>query len=129
MPYQVSQDPGTSPPPSRMKTLLRGLSHLCPACGQGRIYTGYLTIMPHCTDCSSPLADYRSEDAPAYFTIFIVGHIVVPGTLLMEKFASPEVWVQQALWLPLTLILTLLLLPRVKGVLLALQWLLKMKTS
>jgi len=112
-----------------MKTLLRGFSRLCPACGRGRIYTGYLTITPHCADCSSPLADYRSDDAPAYFTIFIVGHIVVPGTLLMEKFASPEVWVQQALWIPLTLALTLLLLPRVKGVLLALQWLLNMKTS
>jgi hypothetical protein len=34
--------------------------------------------------------------------------------------------VQAAVWLPLTLILTLLLLPRVKGALIGLQWALYM---
>ena len=38
----------------------------------------------------------------------------------------PPLWLHAALWLPLTVILTLLILPSVKGALIALQWALRM---
>mgnify|MGYP003348435187 CR=1 FL=1 len=56
----------------------------------------------------------------------ISGIIVVGGILSMERALSPEPWVQMAIWVPLTLILSLALLPRIKGALVGLQWGLRM---
>ena len=63
---------------------------------------------------------------PPYFTIVIVGHIVVSLVLAVEMAYRPALWVHAALWLPLTVILTFLILPSVKGALVALQWALLM---
>ena len=56
----------------------------------------------------------------------IVGHIVVGLVLAVEMAYRPPLWVHAALWLPLTLILALTVLPIVKGALVALQWALLM---
>ena len=68
----------------------------------------------------------RADDAPAYFTMVIVGHVIVGGILALEKAYAPPTWVHLAIWLPLLTILTLLLLPVCKGMLVALQWSLRM---
>lgn len=102
--------------------LLRGLYGNCPACGVGRLFTGYAKLRPVCGHCDMALAPHRVDDAPAYFTIFIVGHIVVPLMLVVERLYSPADWVHMALWMPLTLVLALLILPRAKGALVGLQW-------
>ena len=46
--------------------------------------------------------------------------------LAVEIAYRPALWVHAALWLPLTVILTLVLLPSVKGALVGLQWALRM---
>ena len=58
---------------------------------------------------------HDQDDAPPYFTIFLVGHIVVPLMLWVEKDWMPDLWVHVLLWIPLSLILTFLFLPRIKG--------------
>ena len=68
----------------------------------------------------------RADDAPPYFTIMIVGHIVVPLLLVAEKFWRPELWIHFVIWLPLTLFLTLWLLPRTKGATVGMQWAFRM---
>jgi len=62
-----------------------------------------------------------------YFTILIVGHIVVPLILLVEQHLAPPVSAQLAIWLPVTALLTLALLPYVKGAVMAAIWSLKAK--
>lgn len=109
-------------------TLLRGLRRRCPSCGHGALFDGYVSVHPTCSACGLELAVYRSDDAPAYFTILFVGHIIVPAMLLLEQGSHPETWVHMVIWLPLTLGLTLLFLPRVKGALLGIQWLLKVRS-
>ncbi len=108
--------------------LWRGLRRRCPSCGQGAIFSGYVRVQGHCADCGLNFATYRSDDAPAYFTIVIVGHVIVPAMLILEQTAHPAAWVHMAAWLPLTLGLTLALLPRVKGALLGVQWMLGVKS-
>jgi len=66
-----------------------------------------------------PFEPLRADDAPAYFTIAIVGHVVVSGLLALETFVHPPTWVQLAIWLPLTLVMTLGLLPYIKGAVMA----------
>jgi uncharacterized protein (DUF983 family) len=94
----------------------------CPSCGAGRMFSSYIKVNAACPKCGEELHHQRADDAPAYFTIAIVGHIVVPGMLLLEQKIAPAEWVHIALWMPLTLALTLALLPPIKGALIGLQW-------
>jgi uncharacterized protein (DUF983 family) len=93
----------------------RGFLGRCPACGQTHLFNGYLRVVLECSVCHAPLGEVRADDAPPYFTIVVVGHIVIPGMLMLEKAASPPMWMQAALWVPLTLALTLALLRPIKG--------------
>jgi len=108
------------------RALRLGFAERCPACGKGAVFGRYLKVRDACPSCGEALHHHRADDAPPYFTILVVGHIVVGGLLAMERAFSPPGWVQAAIWLPLTVILTLFLLPRVKGALIALQWALYM---
>ena len=107
-------------------SLLRGALLKCPACGRGAMFRRYLKVADACQVCGEELHHHRADDAPAYFTIVIVGHIVVSLVLAVEMAYRPALWVHMALWLPLTVILTLLFLPCVKGALVGLQWALRM---
>ncbi len=99
-----------------------GMRGRCPSCGKGSLFSAYLKVRDTCPACGEALHHQRADDAPPYFTITLVGHIVVPGLLLMERFLAPPMWVQAAIWLPATVILSLLLLPPIKGALIGLQW-------
>ena len=102
-------------PPSFSEGFVRGLRGKCPHCGEGRLFWKYLKVSPTCEACNHNLAQYPADDGPAYFTILIVGHLLVAPLLFF-----PIIWQAPAMYiLPATLIplcvLTLLLLPRVKG--------------
>lgn len=99
-----------------------GARGCCPACGKGRIFGRYLKVNPTCAACGEELHHHRADDAPPYFTIFIVGHVVLPMALALEVALMPALWVHMALWGPLIVALSLLLLPPVKGALIGLQW-------
>jgi uncharacterized protein (DUF983 family) len=107
-------------------SLLKGARLKCPACGKGAMFHRYLKVADSCPACGEELHHHRADDAPAYFTIVIVGHIVVSLVLAVEMAYRPELWVHMALWLPFTVVMTLLLLPPIKGALVALQWALRM---
>ena len=109
-------------PRNASQAILRGARLRCPSCGEGHLFKAYLKVADSCPKCGEDLHHHRADDAPAYFTITIVGHIVVAGALLLEKGFAPETWVHMALWVPLTLMLCLGLLPVVKGALVGLQW-------
>lgn len=106
--------------------ILRGAACKCPACGKGRLFSRYLKVENACRRCGEVLSHHRADDAPAYFTMVIVAHVIVGGLLAVEKAFAPATWIQLAIWLPLTLVLSLVLLPVVKGSLVALQWALRM---
>ncbi len=102
--------------------LLRGLTGRCPSCGEGRMFRAFLKVADNCNACGEELHHHRADDFPAYCVIFIVGHIVVPLMYAVELAFAPAYWLHMAIWLPLTLILTIGLLQPVKGAIVALQW-------
>ncbi len=110
-----------------LRTLFRGLLRRCPACGVGKSLKGYVKVADSCSNCGEALGHIRADDIPPYFTILIVGHMIVPSILYLEQNAPPEFWVHMAIWPALTLLLTLVLLPRVKGVIVNLLWALKIR--
>ena len=107
-------------------SLLLGAQLRCPACGTGAMFSRYLKVSDHCPNCGEALHHHRADDAPPYFTIVIVGHIVVGLVLALEVAYRPPLWLHAALWLPLTVLLSLAVLPIIKGALVGLQWALLM---
>ena len=106
--------------------LARGARGRCPACGKGRIFGRYLKVNDACPACGEALHHQRADDAPPYAVILVVGHLIVGAALALEIAFQPPTWVHLALWLPLTVVLALALLPVAKGALIALQWALRM---
>ena len=102
----------------------RGARGRCPACGQGRLFRGYLRVVDECSHCHAPLGRIRADDAPPYFTIFVAGHVLLPGVFLVEKAWQPEMWVHMAIWLPAFAIVSTLLLRPVKGMVVA--WMMRL---
>ena len=110
-------------PVAFLTALKRGWRGLCPRCSEGALFGGFLKMRSHCPACDLVFEPYRADDAPAYFTILAVGHIIVPLVLVLERYANqPPLWFHALLWLPLSVLLALLLLPRIKGALIALLW-------
>lgn len=122
---QASTDPDIEPRPA-MRSIGRGLRLRCPQCGEGKLFAGYLKVAPECSVCGQDLTHHRADDLPPYLTIVIVGHIIVPAILFVETRWPLSTFAHLAIWLPLTLILSLLLLPPVKGAVVGLQWALRM---
>jgi len=99
-----------------------GLRGRCPRCGEGRLFSGFLTVALRCSNCDLDYAFIDSGDGPAVFVILIIGFIVVGLALWLEVTVGPPLWVHFLLWLPLTLILSLPLLRSLKGLMIALQY-------
>jgi uncharacterized protein (DUF983 family) len=111
--------------PRRFLALKRGFSCRCPNCGKGHLFKSYLKLVDRCEECGEPLGHIRADDLPAYFTIFIVGHIVVGLMLTAIQLGVPN-WIGIPVCLALTVAMTLGLLPMVKGTVAAHLWRLKL---
>ena len=102
--------------------LRRGWRGRCPNCGAGALLQGYLTVRPCCTVCGTDFHHHRADDGPAYLTILIVGHVMAPLMLFVFIRFRPEPAIMIAFFSIFTVGLSLYLLPRIKGALVALQW-------
>ncbi len=105
-----------------LPAMLFGARSRCPSCGTGELYRSYLKTVEQCAHCGEQIHHHRADDAPPYVTIALVGHLIVPLVLVVERAWHPAIWIHMALWLPLTVLLSLLLLPVAKGALIGLQW-------
>lgn len=102
--------------------LKRGFGYRCPNCGKGKLFRGYLKVDPICACCGNDNGRYPADDAPPYFTILIVGHLVIAPLLAFGFIVTWPVEYVLAVTMPSLAILTLLLLPRVKGAVIGAQW-------
>jgi uncharacterized protein (DUF983 family) len=102
--------------------LKRGLLGRCPNCGTGALFRAYLKVAPECPSCAHALAQYRADDGPAYFTILIVGHVLIAPLLLSEAIYTWPLVPLLVLFAVSIVALTLALLPRVKGAFVGVQW-------
>lgn len=99
-----------------------GLACRCPACGEGPLFCGFLKVCDRCEACGFDLRKADSGDGPAVFIVLIVGAVACFGALISEVNFKPPIWVHLILWLPLTAVLTMVLLRPFKGVMVAMQF-------
>jgi uncharacterized protein (DUF983 family) len=102
--------------------MLRGWRRRCPNCGAGPLLRGYLKVRDTCPVCGEELHHQRADDGPAYLTILIVGHLMAPLILWSFVRFRPDPLTLTAVFSVGTVALSLYLLPRLKGVLVAIQW-------
>ncbi len=102
--------------------LKAGLLQKCPRCGKGPLYQGVLTVCEVCKECGLDLSARDPGDGPAFFVITVLGFLVVALALLVEVVYEPPFWVHAALWLPFTLIGSVLLLRVAKALLISYQY-------
>ena len=107
-------------------SIKRGFRSRCPRCGEGKLFRAFLKVDNNCSVCGLDFSPHRADDLPAYLVIVIVGHLLVPVILWIETDYSPPVWLQLSIYLPFTLIASLLLLQPVKGAVVGMQWALRM---
>jgi uncharacterized protein (DUF983 family) len=94
----------------------------CPRCGQGRLFSGLLTVRPACEVCGLDLSGQDAGDGPAVFVILFLGLLVVGLAAIVEIEFAPPIWVHLMLWTPLILIGAVAMLRPFKAGLIALQY-------
>ncbi len=98
-----------------------GLACRCPACGRGRLYAGFLKVVPQCAACGFDFRGLNTGDGPAVFIMQVAGGLTVFSALAVELSYRPPMWLHLILWLPLTAILALGLMRPAKGLMIAVQ--------
>jgi uncharacterized protein (DUF983 family) len=109
-------------PPNLLVGVRRGVVRKCPACGQGPLFRGYLSVLPVCPACDNDNERYPSDDFAPYVTIFLVLHLLVPILFAADRTWDMSVTFETAMALPIFLISTLIILPFVKGAVIGFAW-------
>jgi len=102
--------------------LLRGIAGRCPNCGRGKLFAGYLKVAKTCSNCGHATGEYRADDGPAYFTVLLIGHLVIAPLLAFQFILTWSAEMILATTLPALVILTLLLLRVTKGGVIGVLW-------
>ena len=99
-----------------------GIAGKCPRCGRGKLFSGYLTVAPKCSNCGLSYEFADGGVGAAWFVMLFVCVVGVGSILGVEVAYSPPFWVHALIAMPVLVLLPLVLLRPVKGVLLNQQW-------
>ncbi len=108
--------------PALRVALARGLVGRCPNCGRERLFRAYLKQVDHCASCGENYSEIESDDAAPWFTMLIVGVLAAPLYFIFQGFFASNFIVAMICFLLALTLLTLVLLPRIKGGLIAAFW-------
>ena len=100
----------------------RGLRGRCPHCGVGRLYRAYLKPVDASAHCGTSLGHIRADDGPAWLSILVVGHLIAPFFPILKYAIGLPLWGVAVVLVVAVTALTLAILPRAKGVFVAILW-------
>lgn len=104
------------------QAMWRGFRRRCPNCGEGNMFSGYLKVADSCPVCDQELHHHRADDGPAYLTILVVGHLMAPLIHVAFTHFRPDPLVLATTFTVGCVGLSLYLLPRLKGLVVGIQW-------
>lgn len=91
------------------------------------MFNSYLRPAADCAVCGENLAPYQTADFTSYIVMFLVGLLGTPF-VVATAFAGGGAWSLAAIMIGAVL-LALVLLPRVKGAVIALLWALDLQSN
>lgn len=93
----------------------RGLQRRCPHCEAQTLFDGYLRVRPTCPACGADNGRHRVDDIASYFTVLLVGHVLVAPALAIPAFWYMPLWASMTIFLVAITLATLAALPFIKG--------------
>ena len=103
-------------------SVMRGLRRRCPQCGNGTLLAGYLTPVENCNICGEDFSAISADDGPAWATLLVLGHVVVPLMVVLGRDETIPIWLAISILMVVMLAGVFFLLPRAKGLFIALIW-------
>jgi uncharacterized protein (DUF983 family) len=105
-----------------VRTVWRGARLRCPQCGARTLFARYLKLNPTCPACGADFSNAGTADVAPYLTVLLIGLTCMPLIVSLALTSGEAADRLLAPALVAAAVLTLVLLPRVKGVLAALLW-------
>lgn len=93
----------------------------CPACGKGKLFRSYLKVAGACSACGTNFKAADTGDGPVVFVLLIAGFVACTGLLVSVVAYDWPVWKLLAVWPAVAVVLSLVLMPMLKGVMVASQ--------
>jgi uncharacterized protein (DUF983 family) len=87
-------------PPKTPSTISAGLHCRCPRCGEGHLFSRFLTVADRCEACGLDFSFADPADGPAFFVMSGVSIIVMALWAAWAVAAHPPIWAQFAVVLP-----------------------------
>jgi len=106
-----------------LRSVRRGLGKRCPNCGaRGTLILEFLKPTPGCSVCGENYSHIRTDDFAPWLSIVVLGHVLLPAAVSVERLWHPPLWLHLLIWVPLAAELIVAFLPRAKGAALGLMW-------
>jgi uncharacterized protein (DUF983 family) len=86
--------------PAPHSSLSAGLRCRCPRCGQGRLFSGFLTLAKSCEACGLDFSFADPADGPAFFVTTGVSILIIGVWAWSAVAFNPPIWLQFALVFP-----------------------------
>ncbi len=109
-------------PPAAPTTAQVAFKGLCPRCGAPGLFDGAVQFAPRCKACGLDYGQFNVGDGPAAFLTLILGAIIVAAAVTLELKFQPPMWLQLAIWIPVTAAAVVLSLRVAKAWLLAAEY-------
>ena len=100
----------------------RSIFGLCPCCGRGKLFATYLKQVERCSVCGESFGQIRADDAAPWLTIILVGHLFLPLVFFVDIAVFVPEWAVAIVWATVFALLSVLILPRAKGLFIAILW-------
>jgi uncharacterized protein (DUF983 family) len=111
---------------SPTRAMVNGIRCKCPNYGDGDLYEGFIRVKDSCESCQQELFHHRADDLPPYLNILLVGHLVVGLLMISMKYELFSMWTTTIGGSLLALVISIALMRPIKGLVVGLQWALRM---
>ena len=80
-----------------------------------------LGIVDTCSHCDLVLKHHDAADGPTFFSLVVVGFLVIALAAFVEMRFEPALWIHAALWIPFTFIASIVCLRVFKTILITIE--------
>lgn len=93
----------------------------CPVCRKGGLFKSYLKVADACKACGTNFKAADTGDGPVVFVILLAGFVACGGVMVSLLAWNWPVPLMLAVWLPVAGLVSLILMPVLKGLMVASQ--------